>query len=207
MISLSFKNFLRKIIYYIPNCLAIKRVLAGDKPIKLEIGSGKRSGREDWIFLDLYDKTADLRLDASGPLLFPDNSIGKIYVSHLLEHLAPHQIRNMIKECYRIIEPGGIISVSVPNARIYLDAYSASKKLPLDIYCKYGRTGLTYKTRIDYVNYIAYMGGHHHHMFDEESLTIFLSEAGFRDVRIRGFDEGLDNEERKHVSIYAEGKK
>ncbi len=207
MTSLSFKNFLRKFIYCIPNCLTIKRILASDNPIKLEIGSGKRSGMEDWFFLDLYNKTADLRLDASSPLLFPDNSISKIYVSHLLEHLTPHQIRSMIKECYRIIEPGGIISVSVPDARIYLDAYNKSKQLPLDIYCKYDLTGLTYKARIDYVNYIAYMGGHHHYMFDEESLTIFLSEAGFKNVRIREFDESLDVKERKHVSIYAEGNK
>lgn len=207
MTSLSFKNFLRKTIYYIPNRLAIKRILDSNKPIKLEIGSGKRSGMEDWVFLDLYNKTADLRLDASKTLLFPDNSISKIYVSHLLEHFTPHQIRSMIKECYRIIKPGGAMSVSVPNAEIYLDAYNKSSQLPLDMYCKYDLTGLTYKARIDYVNYIAYMGGHHHYMFDKESLTIFLSEAGFKNIRIRGFDESLDSEERKHVSIYAEGKK
>ena len=198
---------LRKIIYYIPNYLTIKRTLASDKPIKLEIGSGKRLGMKDWIFLDLYNRAADLRLDASAPLLFPDNSISKIYTSHLLEHLRPYQIRNMLKECYRITKPGGIMSVSVPNAQIYLDAYNKSKKLDLNMYCKYDRTGLTYKAKIDYANYIAYMGGHHHYMFDEESLIIFLSEAGFKNARIRGFDGNLDSEERKHDSIYAEGKK
>ena len=62
-------------------------------------------------------------------------------------------------------------------------------------------------TKIDYVNYIAYMNEDHKYMFDEENLTYLLEKRGFKDVRIRDFDPALDLKERECVSIYAEGHK
>jgi len=38
--------------------------------------------------------------------------------------------------------------------------------------------------------------------FDEENQLRVLTEAGFKDVRSRDFDPGLDKYERKHESIY-----
>lgn len=62
-------------------------------------------------------------------------------------------------------------------------------------------------TRIDYVNYIAYMNEDHKYMFDEENLVYLLERRGFKEVRIRAFDPSRDLKERDCVSIYAEGYK
>ena len=37
-------------------------------------------------------------------------------------------------------------------------------------------------SRVDYVNYIAYMDGHHKYMFDEENLLSILRNVGFSTV-------------------------
>ena len=62
-------------------------------------------------------------------------------------------------------------------------------------------------TSIDYVNYIAYMDGHHKYMFDQENLLFILKLKGFKEVRSRGFDPALDLKQRDFVSIYAEALK
>jgi hypothetical protein len=41
--------------------------------------------------------------------------------------------------------------------------------------------------KMDILNYIAYMDGHHRFMFDAENLMKVLSDAGLMDVRIRDF--------------------
>ena len=61
------------------------------------------------------------------------------------------------------------------------------------------RTG----SAIDQVNYMAYMGGHHCYMFDEENLVKILQQNGFNQVILRSFDPDIDLPGRDHESIYA----
>lgn len=188
------------------NQTVIEALLKSNRPIKLELGSIKRPGMEDWTSVDLYEDS-DLQLDLSQPLPFPDNCVTKIYSSHLLEHFSyPKPMTDLLAECYRILKPEGIFSVAVPNARIYLDAYLSSEEFDYKKYCNYD-TGLSFKSKIEYVNYVAYMGGHHQHLFDEENLLLILAEASFKNVRLREFEPSLDLEERRYETIYAEGKK
>lgn len=187
------------------NLAVIKALLKSDRPIKLELGSGKRPGMEDWTSIDLYDDS-DLQLDLSEPLPFPDNCVGEIYSSHVLEHFFYHQLTQLLAECYRVLKPGGIFNVVVPDAKIYLTGYLSSQQFYYQEYCLYN-TGLSYKAKIDYVNYMAYMGGHHRHMFDEESLLITLANAGFKNVKLREFNPDIDIDSRKYESIYAIGEK
>jgi predicted SAM-dependent methyltransferase len=201
-----FKNAVRSFVFFVPNRIKVSSILKGSSCVKVEFGSGKREGMEGWVSADLIDRSADLRLDASRRSPFSDNSVAAVYSSHLMEHMDIRKIRYFLKECLRILKPGGSFSVAVPNAGIYIEAYSRS--LDLDpFYLRYGLTGLTYSSKIDYVNHIAYMGGAHRHMFDEKALTGILEDAGFKGVKIRGFIPGLDVEARKTESIYAEAVK
>jgi len=47
------------------------------------------------------------------PLLFPNNSVDEILLSHVLEHLTdPYGV---VLECYRILKPGGVLRVNLPS--------------------------------------------------------------------------------------------
>ena len=184
----------------------VREIVRRGLPIRLELGSWKRAGMEDWITSDI-NGNGDLQLDLSQPIPFPDNSIDKIYSSHLLEHFSyPTPMLDLLQECNRILKPGGIFSIAVPNVRIFLDAYYDDQKFDKGKYCTYD-VGLTYKSPMDYVNFIAYLGGEHKHLFDGETLVNILQEAGFNDVNLREFDPSMDLNERRHESIYAEGVK
>ena len=60
---------------------------------------------------------------------------------------------------------------------------------------------------MDWVNYVAYMGGEHKYMFDQENLLHILKMNGFKNVRQREFDPEIDMPERRFESLYAQGEK
>ena len=184
----------------------VSRLLASGRPIKLELGSSARPGMEDWVAIDLAPG-ADLRVDLTKPLPFPDSSVERIYSSHFLEHFNyPAPLLDILRECRRVLKPGAELSAAVPNARLYLEGYFHPETFDHTKFCRWP-VGLTYENRIDVVNFIAYLGGEHKVLYDEENLPRIIAEAGFRDVRLREFDPSIDMAERQHESIYVQAVK
>ena len=70
------------------------------------------------------NRTCDINWDLRFGIPFPDGSVSKIYSSHLFEHLTFKEINILIKECRRAIKKDGVFSIAVPNARLYIEAYS-----------------------------------------------------------------------------------
>ena len=58
------------------------------------------------------------------PLPFSDRQFSVVYHSHVLEHLSRHQGKIFLLECHRVLKPGGLLRVVVPDlesiARLYL---------------------------------------------------------------------------------------
>jgi predicted SAM-dependent methyltransferase len=187
------------------NKIKIDSLLDDPSPILLELGAEKNREMEGWTYVDL-NGDCDLTLNLTKPIPFPNDSIDTIYSSHLLEHFEYPSLLNLLKECYRVIKPGGTFSVVVPNAGIYIRSYSNLDNFNVEYYCKY-RPALNYNSKIDYVNYIAYMAGHHKYMFDEQNIITILEKTGFQKVALRNFDPTLDLPQRDYESIYVVAKK
>jgi predicted SAM-dependent methyltransferase len=174
-------------------------------PLMIEVGAGDRQGRNGWLTLDTMDG-CDIYWDLREGLPFPDASVSRIYSSHFLEHLNFGEGQFFLAECQRVLMEGGEFSICVPNARIYLEAY-IRRQAPegKDFFGHF--PAYNHSTHIDYVNYIAYMDGHHKYMFDEDNLLHRLNTCGLTEVSLRDFDPELDLEWRHFESIYAHGLK
>lgn len=181
----------------------IRRMLEERSEIFVELGAGDKKGEGGWVTIDL-SKKCDIFWDLRKGLPFPNESITKIYSSHLFEHLSFKECQIFLDECRRVLIPGGTFSICVPNARLYIEAYLKFDSLDESSVYKpaYNNT-----TRIDYVNYIAYMDGHHKYMYDEENLLYILATKGFKNAHLRQFNPSLDLKERDFESIYAEAEK
>jgi predicted SAM-dependent methyltransferase len=105
-------------------------------PALLNLGCGQRF-HADWINLDLAPVDGSVRRwDATQALPFADTSFDAVYHSHLLEHLPRPQALPFLRECQRVLRPGGVLRMAVPNleaiARLYLysldDAWNGDKE-------------------------------------------------------------------------------
>src|SRR5262245_1221859 len=90
----------------------------------LNIGCGARF-HPAWINLDLAPQHPSiLQHDVTLPLPFPAEGFDAVYHAHVLEHLPRERARFCLSECARVLRPGGILRVVVPDleqiARLYL---------------------------------------------------------------------------------------
>lgn len=189
---------------------------------KINLGSGPVKGDNGWTNIDQL-QGADLCIDITKGLPFPDNSIDIVYTSHFLEHLDYPVVCSVLKECHRIIAPGKILSVCVPDSSKFIKAYvendyqnvtvgnGQALRVPAFLVAAgegvYTKALVNTGSAIDWLNYIAYSNSEHKYMFDSENLLSHLAIAGFKGVTLRGFDPELDKSYGRQASIYASGVK
>jgi len=174
--------------------------LGKKEQIKLELGSGRKLGKNGWTTVDLFG--ADINYDLRRGIPLPDSSVDSIYSSHLLEHMQYKDLLSFLQECRRVLKQDGIFSVCVPDIRPYIEAY-LNKTYFRNPNTFYEPATVDTGSFIDQVNYVAYMGGEHMYMFDQENLVNILARSGFRSASLRKFDLQIDTIERKEGSIYA----
>jgi SAM-dependent methyltransferase len=140
-------------------------------------------------------KIADLRKR----LPWPNNSFDAVFSSHLLEHLYRQEALNLLKEVHRVLVPGGLCRMLVPDLRAIVLEYLRQGTVEGDVgaaddparrMCRRllmrseapPRTGLVYRA------YTALTDFHDHKwMYDGPSLIKLMSEAGFIECSERAF--------------------
>lgn len=96
----------------------------------LNLGCGSRF-HPNWVNLDFIPAHPSiLAHDLRQGIPFPDGSFDGVYHSHVLEHFPKNQAPAFLQECYRVLKPGGILRVAVPDleriARGYLHTLDQS---------------------------------------------------------------------------------
>ena len=70
----------------------------------------------DWINIDLVRTGPGVVAhDLSTGIPLPDASCEVVYHSHVLEHLRRSDAQFFMRECFRVLKPGGILRVAVPD--------------------------------------------------------------------------------------------
>lgn len=91
--------------------------------VKVNLGCGGHFN-DEWINVDFNSKNPKVIIsDLSKTLPFDNSSIDVLYHSHLLEHFDKNTGINFIKECMRILKPGGLIRIVVPDLENIVQSY------------------------------------------------------------------------------------
>jgi len=61
--------------------------------------------------------------DIRNPLPYPQNTFNVVYCNHVAEHLTPDEGLNLVKDLYRVLEPGGVCRVVVPDLELAATEY------------------------------------------------------------------------------------
>ena len=136
--------------------------------IKLHFGPGPNWEKPDsqWLSTDVDPKRGDIVLNFNEfdkiPLM--DNSVSCIYGSHIFEHISIFSTPKALKECFRVLKPGGYFRLVLPDVKESIEEYlNGNYNFPL------------FQIRI---NFLKKRFGHEHITLFEALKGDFISPSG-----------------------------
>jgi predicted SAM-dependent methyltransferase len=98
----------------------------------LNLGCGSRI-HPDWENVDFYPTAPGVRVhDLHKRTPYADETFDVVYHSHVLEHFQRPAALRFLRECCRVLKPGGVIRIAVPDleriARLYLEALEKASR-------------------------------------------------------------------------------
>jgi predicted SAM-dependent methyltransferase len=169
--------------------------------LQLNLGSGPYR-LDGWLNVDIIGMRPDLHWDLRRALPFPDGSAKAVFLEHVLEHIPLAGVMYVLGEARRVLRPGGVIRVGVPDLGRYMKSYAGDQSFVNEL--RPGRP-----TALLAVAEVAQFHGHVS-AWDDETLVAVLEAAGFQDVENRAWGQSRlspapDTELRRAESVYAEG--
>lgn len=206
--------------------------------MKLNLGSGPNA-TEGWVCIDRSPNTWLSRVPAAKRVLrsvgilddghmadwdpevvrgdiralkYPDGSASAVYTSHTLEHIYLSEARLVLAEASRVLMPGGVIRIALPDARVMAQKFIDNPDAATSRW--YNEALLAQPmTRPTGLRALASRaGGHVHRWQPTPALTVeFLRETGLVDIEECGFREGdfpdLETIETRPESFFVQARK
>jgi predicted SAM-dependent methyltransferase len=100
----------------------------------LNLGCGNRY-LQGWVNIDFHSNNESvIQYDLTKGIPYESETFEVVYHSHVLEHFSKNDGELFMQECYRVLKPGGIIRIAVPNleeiVKLYLDNLSKVRNDP-----------------------------------------------------------------------------
>lgn len=145
-------------------------------PYSLHLGCGSNH-LEDWVNIDFSDDAnKDVWWNLGQKIPLGNESCQYIFHEHVLEHFPMDRALDLLRECYRLLQPGGVLRVAMPSLDQMLEDYndgnwknSDSVHMP------------EVSTRAEYLNVLFRYWGHEW-IYDREELHRRLEEVGFTEI-------------------------
>jgi predicted SAM-dependent methyltransferase len=179
----------------------VAKRLARQTPLRLHFGCGTLR-REGWLNVDLVGLPVDLSWDIRRPLPFKRDVVEAIFHEHVLEHVDAYRGYYFLKECHRILKPGGVMRIVLPDAGRYLASYFDPEHKFLNSW-----RGQRFTPMLALQEEFYSFG--HRAMYDYETLALFCRVIGFKVIESRQFGDSRlipcpDSEWRIADSFYTE---
>lgn len=134
--------------------------------------------------------------EARNRLPFGDSTVDGLYASHFLEHLSRWGAETFLAECRRVLRPGGVLRIVVPDLQSIAEEYIQTKsnghaEAAADTFLYALACCPSPDNSVWLIRKLRARKQFNVHkwMYDETSLSARMRAAGFTDVRRRGFME------------------
>ena len=149
----------------------------------INLGSGHWKF-EGWVNVDLdLDSRPDVCADLAAGLPFRDACADFMHSEDFIDQLDLEHARHFLRECHRILKPGGVIRILTPDveqlARLYLQEPAALKALWRD----HVGVPLRYGTAAEILNVGMRFAGHTF-LYDADTFAQLAADSGFRAERV-----------------------
>jgi predicted SAM-dependent methyltransferase len=155
-----------------------------------------------WINIDLAGLPVDVSWNLLSPLPFPDDSVDAVFHEHVIEHVPGVDAYNMLKECRRVLRPGGVLRIVCPDATIFMASYFDPEHAFINDF-RPGRPTPMLALQEEFY------GFGHKAIYDYETMALYCETIGFSKIDRKAFGESLiepcpDSEWRIANSFYCE---
>ncbi|HYC93261.1 MAG TPA: methyltransferase domain-containing protein [Thermoanaerobaculia bacterium] len=137
---------------------------------------------DGWINVDVLPDGADLLADFVHALPFRSESVDFLHSEDLLEHLDLGVGKELLRECHRVLKPGGVMRLLTPDLRALIQRVYIDRDARHLAWCN---DTLAADGACEALNMHLRMNGEHRFVYDEEQLTRVLRATGFRVRRVR----------------------
>lgn len=133
--------------------------------------------------------------DIVSGLPLSENSCQAIYCSHVLEHLALDDFRTALENTNRILAPGGIFRLVLPDLEYFINAYrndpshnAAISFMSSTLLGKENRDRWLKGIVVEWIG-----NSQHYWMWDYKSIKCELQQTGFIDIRRADFGDSASS--------------
>ena len=140
----------------------------------LNIGCGEVQPPAPWVNVDRDPNTGStvMHHDLNAfPWPWENDTFDGIAASHIFEHLDAHQLQRVVEECYRVLLPGGILRVTVPNASYFRAVYDNDNRECAEVLFGEPIRHPGYET---FTGWALFLYDDHRQVFTEDSLWMTL---------------------------------
>ncbi len=185
-----------------------------DHPVAgLQIGAGGHL-LDGWLNTNFYPipvrNPGTLFLDATKRFPIADGVFDYVFSEHMIEHVSHAGGQNMLRECFRVLKPGGRIRLSTPDMA-FLTGLLAEEPSPLQAaYLAWASAEFLHDgrphTALSVVDHFL-RGFGHVFIYDRATLERSLAAAGFAEITAWRVNESGDPMLRslEHADRFPEG--
>ena len=170
--------------------------------IKLNLGSFQDMFYYNWVNIDILDlndfikKQAYnyLQHDLTKGIPYRDNEVELIVSNHMIEHITRPEGFKLLKECYRVLKPEGVIRFSTPDTKLITKKYLDGEIMEY----RYINTGVENANDEAEAYYNLLLAGHKT-IYDEEALKKMFKETGFKNIERVSWDDSRNPKIKKET--------
>jgi predicted SAM-dependent methyltransferase len=118
---------MRVIVWLIKRDNQIARYFRANLTKKLQLGTSNNI-LDGWLNTDIFpNHECVVYLDATTRFPFDDNTFDYVMAEHMIEHIEYQAAQVMLKECLRVLKPGGRVRFATPDLSVMLALHSNEK--------------------------------------------------------------------------------
>jgi predicted SAM-dependent methyltransferase len=151
--------------------------------VKINLGSGHWK-LEDWVNVDIdRESQPDVCANLAGGLPFANGVARLMHTEDFIDQLELEQAADFLRECHRILVPGGVLRVLTPDMRKLAELYLNDPQQLKTLWKSFVGVPLALDTAGEVFNIGMRFAGHTF-LYDEETFKALTARCGFEARRV-----------------------